>query len=175
MFGGKKKIKENVPTSFSTSGNNTVTAKIPLSKEGQNKSNSTTLIAKDTQIVGNIQFAGNLEVEGKVVGNISCLDEKAESSLRLLESGSIEGDLAVSRASINGSIKGNVKAAHVDLAPKAKIQGNVHYQTLEMSKGAQVNGSLVFEQENELQASAIAENQKKQKEQQTNAENGKKE
>lgn len=175
MFGGKKKIKENVPTSFSTSGNNTVTAKIPLSKEGQNKSNSTTLIAKDTQIVGNIQFIGNLEVEGKVVGNISCLDEKVESRLRLLESGSIEGDLAVSRASINGSIKGNVKAAHVDLAPKAKIQGNVHYQTLEMAKGAQVNGSLVFEQENGAQASTPAESQKKQKEQPVNADSGKKE
>lgn len=157
MFGGKKRARKNVPTSFSTSASNTTASKITMPKDSKAKSNSTTLIAKDTQIVGDIQFAGNLEVEGKVVGNITSLDKNSEASLRLLESGSIKGDIQISRASINGEIEGNVRADNVELAAKAKIQGNVHYQTLEMTKGAQVNGSLVFEQNNAI----VAESPKK--------------
>lgn len=173
MFGGKKKNKDNAPTSFSTSVNNTMTTKIAVPKDAKAKSSSTTLIAKDTKIVGDIQFVGNLEVEGCVVGNITSLKNDTEASLRLLESGSIKGDIQIGRASINGEVEGNVRASNVELAAKAKVQGNVHYQTLEMTKGAQVNGSLLFEQE--VHQAIVIDDSKKQKEQQTQTENSKKE
>jgi cytoskeletal protein CcmA (bactofilin family) len=32
---------------------------------------------------------------------------------------------------------------HIELAPKAKVDGNVYYKLIEMAMGAAVNGSLV--------------------------------
>jgi cytoskeletal protein CcmA (bactofilin family) len=32
---------------------------------------------------------------------------------------------------------------HIELAPKAKVNGNVYYKLIEMAMGAAVNGSLV--------------------------------
>ncbi|MCK5881698.1 MAG: polymer-forming cytoskeletal protein, partial [Sinobacterium sp.] len=92
---------------------------------------------------GDIKFSGSLEIEGHVVGNLVA-NPGSEASVRVLENGRIEGDVNVPNTTINGLIKGNVNAKNLDLAEKARIEGNVHYQSIEMVKGSQVNGSLVF-------------------------------
>lgn len=148
MFGGKKKKNIDVPTSFVQS--EVITAPKIISKDNSQPAASMTIIARDTEIIGDIKLSGNLEVEGKVVGNISAKDGSSKPNLRVLETGSIEGDISVGHANINGCIKGNVQADSVDLAAKAKIIGDVHYKALEMTKGAQVNGSLVFDQQAQL-------------------------
>jgi cytoskeletal protein CcmA (bactofilin family) len=62
----------------------------------------------------------------------------------LSDLGSIQGEIRVPNLVINGTIVGNVFASErVELAPKAKIQGNVYYRMLEMVIGAQVNGQLI--------------------------------
>ena len=46
---------------------------------------------------------------------------------------------------INGNVKGDVHCSdHVELAGKANVDGNVHYNLIEMVKGAQLNGNLVY-------------------------------
>ena len=107
------------------------------------KSSSTTLIARDTEIFGDIKFSGNLEIEGHIVGNIIA-NPGAEASVRVLENGWVEGDVSVPKVIINGDIKGTVHSTMLELAGKAKVEGNVHYETIEMVKGAQVNGNLVY-------------------------------
>lgn len=147
MFGKDKDNNKNAegekaPTSF----NNPVSSVVPKSanKDGKSgKSTSTTLIAKDTEIFGDIKFSGNLEVEGEVHGNITA-NPNSEASVRVLENGHIQGDIHVPKATINGEIKGTVHAGQLELAAKAKIEGNVHYESIEMVKGSQVNGSLVY-------------------------------
>ena len=45
---------------------------------------------------------------------------------------------------LNGEIVGDVYGtSRVELAPKARIKGNVYYSLLEMSIGAEVNGGLL--------------------------------
>ena len=106
--------------------------------------NTTTLIAKGTEIVGDINFSGNLEVEGKVRGSIVATGA-GEASARVLENGEVEGDIRVPSVIVNGAVKGDVYSSnHIELAAKAKVEGNVHYNLIEMVKGAQVNGSLVY-------------------------------
>lgn len=148
MFGSKDKDKEKnaseaekAPTSF----NNPAASVLPkvAAKDAKGKSNSTTLIARDTEIFGDIKFSGSLEIEGSVHGNITA-NPGVEASIRILEDGHVEGDIHVPRANLNGNIKGNVHASSLELAAKAKVEGNVHYETLEMLKGAQVNGNLVY-------------------------------
>ncbi len=150
MFGrdkneDKKDVElEKPPVSF----NNPVGSVIPkpsvLGKDAKSvRGSSTTLVARETEIFGDIKFSGNLEIEGHIVGNVMA-NPGSESSVRVLENGQVEGDIQVPKATINGDVKGNVRASTVELAAKAKIEGNVHYEALEMVKGAQVNGNLVY-------------------------------
>jgi cytoskeletal protein CcmA (bactofilin family) len=45
---------------------------------------------------------------------------------------------------INGQLHGDVHAAdRVELAAKARVRGNVHYQVVEMTAGAQLTGRLI--------------------------------
>lgn len=110
-----------------------------------NTGNTTTLIAKGTEIVGDIKFTGNLEIEGKVRGNIIVASSTGDASVRVLEHGEVQGDIDVPSIVINGSVSGDVhSSSHIELAARAKVHGNVHYNLIEMVKGAQVNGNLVY-------------------------------
>ena len=103
----------------------------------------TTLISKSTEIVGDVHFSGTLMIEGHVKGNVYATDDNAQA--RVLESGRIEGEIRVPSLIINGHVAGDVfSSKHIELASKAVISGNVHYALIEMVKGAQVNGKLVY-------------------------------
>jgi cytoskeletal protein CcmA (bactofilin family) len=64
--------------------------------------------------------------------------------LTLSESGAIHGNVNVPYVILNGPVIGSVHARdHVELAPKARVEGDVHYALIEMAMGAEVNGKLV--------------------------------
>ena len=108
-----------------------------------NSSGSTTLIAEGTRLTGDIAFSGNLEIEGAVVGNITSSDENAK--IRILNSGSVTGDIEVANIVINGNTRGDLYASQlIKLAAKAVVQGNVNYKLIEIEKGAEVVGSFVY-------------------------------
>ncbi len=103
----------------------------------------TTMIAKGTVVNGDVTFEGGLLVEGIIKGNVSA-EAGTESLLRLSEAGQIEGQINVPNVVVNGKVNGDVHStAHVELASKAIVNGNVHYHLIEMVMGAAVNGSLV--------------------------------
>ena len=109
----------------------------------------TTLISKSTEIVGDIHFTGNLEIEGKVRGNVIARSGE-EARVRVMEVGAIEGEIKAPTIVINGKVTGDVYSSkHIELAANASIQGNVHYNLIEMVTGAQVDGSLVHEVEDQ--------------------------
>ena len=106
--------------------------------------NSTTLISEEADIVGDIHFSGDLEIQGLVRGNLIA-KSGSKALVRVVDGGRVEGEIHAPRIMINGSVVGNVYATeHVELAAKAMVEGNVNYAIIEMVKGAQVNGSLVY-------------------------------
>ncbi len=111
-------------------------------KHAAPKSAATTLVSRETRIVGDIFFSGNLDVEGVVQGNVIAEGNQG-ALLRVVENGRVEGDIAAPTVYINGDVVGNVRAAdNLELAAKASVTGNVHYSLVEMAVGAQVNGAL---------------------------------
>lgn len=103
-----------------------------------------TLISKGTRVVGDVYFSGDLQVEGKVTGNI-LVESGSDAKLVVADKGIVEGEIRVPQVVINGKVAGNVYSSkHLELASKAVVEGNVHYQLIEMVKGAQVNGALVY-------------------------------
>ncbi len=104
---------------------------------------STTLIASGTHVMGDIRFAGNLEVEGQITGNIIA-EEGADSRVRILPKGCVVGDVNVPLVVINGRIEGNIYSGQqIELAANAVVIGDLYYVLIEIEKGAQVNGSFV--------------------------------
>jgi cytoskeletal protein CcmA (bactofilin family) len=115
-----------------------------FSKKGKRKATSLdSLVGQNTQISGDIHFSGGLHVDGLIRGAVVSADEEG-SMLTLSDRGTIEGDVRVPYAVINGAVIGDVHVRqHVELAPNARIQGNVYYNLIEMAMGAEVNGQLI--------------------------------
>jgi cytoskeletal protein CcmA (bactofilin family) len=110
-------------------------------------SNNHTLISRGTRITGDVFFTGELQIEGKVVGNIIAESEK-DSKLVVADAGMVEGEVRAPVVIVNGRVNGNIHSSkHLELAAKGNVVGNVYYQTIEMIKGAQLSGSMVSHQQ----------------------------
>jgi cytoskeletal protein CcmA (bactofilin family) len=100
------------------------------------------LIADGSQITGNISFTDGLRVDGDVNGNIRAKDDMA-SILVISETAHVTGEITADHIIINGTVKGPVNARlMLELQPKARIEGDVHYAALEMHQGALITGQL---------------------------------
>ena len=70
-------------------------------------SSNTTLVSADTEVVGDIKFSGNLDVEGVVRGNIQAQAGK-DAVVRIIDRGRVEGEIRAPSVIINGTIVGDV-------------------------------------------------------------------
>jgi cytoskeletal protein CcmA (bactofilin family) len=104
-----------------------------------------TIIGQQTQISGDLHFSGGLHIDGQVKGNVIANDDTA-SVLTVSEHGRIEGDVQVPNVFLNGSVTGDVRCEErIELAAKARVNGDVYYNLIEMVMGAEVNGSLLHQ------------------------------
>lgn len=102
-----------------------------------------TLISRATEVVGDLHFHGELIIEGRVKGNIYAEDD-SDAIIRVAEKGTVEGEVCVPSAVINGLVQGDVRSTkHIELAAKATVVGNVYYNLIEMVMGSEVNGNLM--------------------------------
>jgi cytoskeletal protein CcmA (bactofilin family) len=102
-----------------------------------------TLIGKAARVQGDIDFAGGLHLDGRIIGAVRS-DESRESTLSVSETGYIEGAVQVPNVVLNGTIRGDIHAIErVVLGATAKVDGNLYYGVIEMTLGAQIIGKLV--------------------------------
>lgn len=107
-----------------------------------------TLIGAKTVLSGDVEFTGDLYLEGRIEGNINGSDEDAR--LDINEAGHVTGEVRVASVVVNGTIEGELHAgSHLVLGPRAHVEGNVFYHVLEMAAGAAVNGKLVHRAQDE--------------------------
>jgi cytoskeletal protein CcmA (bactofilin family) len=106
-----------------------------------------TIIGQQTRIEGDVHFSGGLHVDGHIKGGVIA-ETGSGSVLTVSEHGSIEGDVRVPTVILNGKVTGDVRSAErIELAAKARVDGDVYYNLIEMAMGAAVNGSLVHNAE----------------------------
>jgi cytoskeletal protein CcmA (bactofilin family) len=102
-----------------------------------------TLIGPAVTIHGDVDFGGGLHLEGRVLGNV-CLTGDGEAGLTMTETALILGEVRASHATLNGRIRGDVLiAGRLALGPKAVVEGNVYYGSIEMALGARITGKMV--------------------------------
>ncbi|WJI15148.1 polymer-forming cytoskeletal protein [Pseudoxanthomonas winnipegensis] len=108
-----------------------------------------TLIGAQVVLHGDLQFSGGLVVEGRIHGRVFAAPGQP-ATLTLGEAGLIEGVVDVPVVIVNGRIEGDVRATErVELAPKARVSGNIHYKVVEMRAGAVLVGQLMHLSEGE--------------------------
>lgn len=126
-----------------------------VAKPAKPTSTVDTLIGRQSELSGDIRFAGGLHVDGKIKGKVIAESDK-NAVLSISESGSVEGDIRVPHVVLNGTVEGDVHAAaRITLSAKARVNGNVYYKLIEMTSGAMVNGQMVYEGESAEKVTAI--------------------
>ncbi|MBL0917269.1 MAG: polymer-forming cytoskeletal protein [Hydrogenophaga sp.] len=100
------------------------------------------LIAQGTRIQGDLLFGEGLRIDGEVSGNIRATEGEA-SILIVSEVAAVNGSIEADHVIINGHVKGPVLARELlELQPKAHIEGDVSYRSIEMHQGARISGQL---------------------------------
>ena len=106
-----------------------------------------TLIGNSAEIEGNIVFSGGLRIDGKVNGSV--YGKQDSSTLIISENASVNGEINVTNAYIDGSVVGSVFASdYLELKSKANIMGDVNYASMEIHLGAIISGNLIHNENN---------------------------
>lgn len=114
---------------------------------GKSKPQSTidSLIGVTTVIEGDVVFSGGLRIDGQVKGNVVAAVEAAggNSTLVISESARIQGEIRAAHVVVNGAVEGPLFVSEfLELQPKARVTGDVHYKNLEIHLGATLDGRL---------------------------------
>jgi cytoskeletal protein CcmA (bactofilin family) len=100
------------------------------------------LIGEGTVVHGEVRFEEGLRIDGEVQGDVTALGE-GTSLLVISEKARVQGKVKGSHVIINGSVIGPVECdGLLELQPKARIEGDVRYGTIEMHQGAAIDGEV---------------------------------
>jgi cytoskeletal protein CcmA (bactofilin family) len=94
------------------------------------------IIAKSVTIVGNINSGENIEVEGKIDGDIFV------DVVTLREKGKIKGNIKCKIFNIKGSFSGNVYSEKINISDTAVVSGVLEYSFLSVDYGANISCEL---------------------------------
>lgn len=106
-------------------------AQAPKSVSGKS---TFSVIGSDVSIKGDISATVDLHVDGNVEGDITC------TSIVQGEGGVIKGAVEAETARLSGHVIGSITARDLVVLQSAKIEGDVHYDTLTIEQGADVEG-----------------------------------
>jgi cytoskeletal protein CcmA (bactofilin family) len=115
-------------------------------KKAAGRNSIGSLIGAGCAIEGNVAYAGGIRIDGRVKGDL--LVASAEPGMVVVsEQGEVEGDIQVAHLVVAGRVKGTIWSTElVELQPRAHVEGDVHYRTIEIHVGAVVEGRLVHRQ-----------------------------
>ena len=91
-------------------------------------------IGPEVVVTGNIETAGRLHVDGRIVGDLRC------GVLSQGESGAVIGNIVAGEARLAGLVDGAVEAGALSLEATARVTGDVLYESVGIARGAEVEG-----------------------------------
>jgi cytoskeletal protein CcmA (bactofilin family) len=95
------------------------------------------IISEGTHIVGDITTEGEVQIDGKVEGNIRC------HSLVVADTGEVSGKVTCESITIHGTLTGTVHGKSVSLASTARMVGDLTHETLTIEPGAHFKGQCI--------------------------------
>ena len=93
-----------------------------------------TIISADMVVEGNLKTAGDVQVEGQIIGHIEA------GRLVVAESGVVIGNVTAANARICGTLNGSVHGGTITLTATAKVTGDLHHDVLAIEAGGMLEG-----------------------------------
>jgi cytoskeletal protein CcmA (bactofilin family) len=93
------------------------------------------IISNDMTVHGSLVASGDIQVDGKVEGDIE------SGSLTIGEKATVHGEVKCEDVIIRGRVIGSVRASRVHLAGSAHVEGDIFHQALAVETGAFFEGS----------------------------------
>lgn len=110
-------------------------AALPVASSGA-KGATFSVIGADVLITGDIKATVDLHIDGRVQGDVSC------ATLVQGEGSHIAGSIQADQARLAGTVEGSLTVKTLVIEAKARIKGDVSYESLSMAVGAEVDGRL---------------------------------
>mgnify|MGYP000629797540 CR=1 FL=1 len=92
------------------------------------------ILSTDLHIVGNLRSAGEIQVDGKIDGDIRTVN------LLVGETADINGEIVADKVIVHGAVTGQIKARSVTLAKTAHVVGDILHEDLSINAGAFLEG-----------------------------------
>lgn len=92
------------------------------------------IISVDMRVTGDLRTAGDVQVDGVIDGDIQ------SQSLSVGKTAEINGEIVADSVRVWGRINGRIRAKDVVLLETAEINGDILHETLEVARGAFVEG-----------------------------------
>ncbi len=119
------------------------------------KGKKTSILGTGATFRGKIKFSGSLEIYGKMYSNLNI------NKLTIAKGGFCEGDVTSLLSFISGEFKGKMKSESVWLTSNAKMHGQIHYNSLQMDRGAALNCRIIHNWDDEKKLNLIKNNKNK--------------
>lgn len=98
----------------------------------------TSIIGKATCVIGDISGAGDLEIDGRVQGDVTL-----DGVLRVLANGTVLGSIRANEVHVHGQVDGDLSARDaLVLHAGAAVQGDLSAPRLGIEEGARVRGAV---------------------------------
>ena len=94
------------------------------------------IISPNTHVQGQIDCEGELQVDGKITGDLHI------STLLVGLEGEINGNIVAEKVQVKGTINGNIDAQEVHFETTARVNGDVAHDLLTIDAGAHLEGKL---------------------------------
>ena len=100
------------------------------------KAEEPTVIGRGAVIEGTVRVRGRVQVDGRVDGTL-----EVEGTLSVGPEGRIRGEVIAEDIAVGGEIEGKVTAKkHLHVVRSGKVRGEVRYDTLQIDRGAVLDG-----------------------------------
>ncbi len=94
-------------------------------------------VAETMQVEGEFHFSGAVDVAGLINGNVY------GKEMIILDTGSVKGNLHVSKLNINGHVEGQIVADEISLGSNSIIKGDILFKShLKTEEGAEIDGYI---------------------------------
>ncbi len=94
-------------------------------------------VAETMQIEGDFHYSGAVDVAGLINGNVY------GKEMIILDTGSVKGNLHVSKIIINGHVEGQIVADEISLGSNSVIKGDISFKLhLKTEEGAEIDGYI---------------------------------
>ena len=111
------------------------------------------MISGNLYVRGEVRFAGNLRLDGRVDGKVAVFDGK-KGSLILSKGATINGPVQVTTMIADGAVNGDIIVQdRIECRANAVIRGNVQYQSINIAEGAQIEGRCLQQDADALKKS----------------------